>query len=150
MSKKVFTRAAIAAFAALAFSPAAFAQNMAVSASVTGTCLLGTVNALDFGALDPVLAPAVTGVTTTITYRCTKGRSPTSLTIGGGGSPYTGSMSGPLSSSIPFSLTWGALPAGTGMSAAVALTVTGAIASGTYSDAAAGAYSASVPVVFTP
>lgn len=150
MSKKVITRAAIAAFA-LAMAPAAFAQNMAVSATVTGTCLLGTINALDFGTLDPTTAPAVTGVTTTITYRCTKGRSPTALTIGGGASPYTGgSMSGPLASSIPFSLTWGAPPAGTGMSAPVSLTVTGAIAAGTYADAAAGAYSASVPVVFTP
>lgn len=150
MSKKFITRAAVAALAALAFSPAAFAQSMAVSATVTGTCQLGTVNAMDFGTLDAVAAPAVTGITTTITYRCTKGRSPTALTIGGGGSPYAGSMSGPLSSTIPFSLTWGTPPAGTGMSAAVALTVTGAIAAGAYSDAAAGAYAATVPVVFTP
>lgn len=142
-------KVAVAAFAAMAFAPSAFAQNMAVSASVTGTCLLSAINPLDFGTLDPILAPAVPG-STTIDYRCTKGRSPTSITIGGGGSPYTGSMSGPLGSSIAFGLSWGTPPVGTGMSAPVSLSVTGSIAAGAYSDAAAGAYSASVPVVFTP
>lgn len=147
---KAHFKAAAAILAMAAFAPAAFAQNMAVSATVTGTCKLTTVNALAFGTLDPILAPAASD-TTTIDYRCTKGRSPASITIGGGASPYTaGSMSGPGGDTIPFSLTWGAPPAGTGMSADVSLTVTGDIAAGAYSDVTAGAYSASVPVVFTP
>ena len=150
---KYFRMTAIAALTALAASVAmAETTTMEVKASVTGTCKLGTANALDFGALDPTTAPAVTGKTTTITYSCTKGKSPAALTIGGGTGTYTGAMAHTGGDTIAYSLSWGALPAGKGMGTGmeVSLTVTGGITAGAYSNVTAGNYTESVTVDFTP
>jgi spore coat protein U-like protein len=150
---KYFRMTAIAAVAALAASVSmAETTTMDVKASVTGTCKLGTANALDFGALDPTTALAVTGKTTTITYSCTKGKSPAALTIGGGTGSYTGAMAHTSGDTIPFGLTWGALPAGAGMASGseVSLTVTGSIAAGVYANVTAGNYLKTLTVDFTP
>lgn len=148
----------VIAAAATMFSSGVMAQsaNMQISASVTGTCQLGTVNPLDFGPLDPILAPAIPGATTTIEYRCTKGRTPAKITIGG--ALNTASYSGDMvhgtdaTEKIPFSLSWGAPPAGKGMGSGmeVELTVTGQIAAGAYSNVLAGNYGATLQVVLTP
>jgi spore coat protein U-like protein len=148
---------AIAALSTL-FSSAVLAQsNIDVSAVVTGTCKLNAVNALDFGTLDPTTAPAITGKSTTITWFCTKGKTPQTLTIG---ASATGSFTGSLvntsvtpNDSFPFGLSWSTtLPSGQGMGTGkeVTLTVNGSIAAGAYANVAGGSYSASVPVVFTP
>ncbi|HEX7888039.1 MAG TPA: spore coat protein U domain-containing protein [Ramlibacter sp.] len=153
---KIFRMTAIAAFAALAASASmAETMNMDVKASVTGTCKLAAANALDFGALDPVAAPAVTGKTTTITYLCTKGKTPAALTINGGSGSTTSSMvhATVVADLIPFSLTWSTtLPAGLGMGTGkeVTVTVSGDIAAGVYSNLTAGNYSKTLTVDFTP
>jgi spore coat protein U-like protein len=157
MIKSKVRIALVAAAAALTCS-AGFAQsmNMEVKASVTGTCKMVAANALDFGTLDPVLAPAVTGKTTTIQYLCTKGKAPTSITIDGDNDgAYTGAMTHATlaAETIAFSLAWNStLQAGAGMGAGkeISMTVTGAIGSGVYSNNAAGNYSVMLPVVLTP
>jgi len=153
---KAHLKAAAAIVVMAACVPAAMAQttmNMEVKANVTGTCVLDAANALDFGDLDPANATVV-NKPTTIEYRCTRGRTPASITIGGKLSTegYAGSMSGPGGDTIPFSLAWGGYTAGQGMASdkKVSLTVNGTIASGTYANVSAGAYSVQVPVVFTP
>jgi spore coat protein U-like protein len=157
MIKSKVRIALVAAAAALTCS-AGLSQTlpMEVKASVTGTCKMVAVNALDFGALDPIAAPAVTGKTTTIQYLCTKGKAPTSIKIdndGDGG--YTGAMvhASDTSETIAFSLAWDpALAVGAGMATGkeITLTVTGAIAAGIYSNNLFGNYSVSLPVVLTP
>ena len=152
---KTLRMTAIAALAALAASASmAETMNMDVKASVTGTCKLVAANNLDFGPLDPVTAGAVTGKTTTIQYLCTKGKSPATLTIGGSssGTGYSGSMSHVSGDTIPFTLSWGASPAGAGMGAGkeVSLTVSGDIAAGVYANVTAGSYSKTLTVELLP
>lgn len=153
--KRLKLKVAIAALTAFC-ATGAFAEtmNMDVKAAVTGTCKMVAANALDFGSLDPILAPAATG-STTITYLCTKGKTPATFTIGGGSGTYTGSMvhATVTADTIPFSLSWGTtLPAGKGMGTGmeVAVSVSGSIAAGTYSNVTAGDYLKTLAVVLTP
>jgi spore coat protein U-like protein len=151
--------AAVAAVAGLACGAAmADTANMAVTASVTGTCSLGTVNPLDFGPLNPVTAPALTNIPTTIEYKCTKGKTPATFTIGGqSGGSYSGTlthttMTAPKDT-FAYSLSWNTtLPAGLGMATGkeVSVTVNGNIAAGVYANVTAGSYSESVPIVVSP
>ena len=60
--------------------------NLPVSASVSNNCAFGTINALNFGAYDPVVANASTDLTGTGTFAltCTSGGSITiGLSLGG-------------------------------------------------------------------
>ena len=153
-SSKIARIAAVALLAAAASAAFADTLTMDVKAQVTGTCKMVAANALDFGTLDPVAAPAVPGKTTTIQYLCTKGKTPQSLTIDTNGSgSYLGNMAHTSGDKIPFDLSWStALPAGKGMGSGneVSVTVTGNIAAGVYQNVTAGNYLVQLPVTLTP
>jgi spore coat protein U-like protein len=156
MIKSKVRFALVAAAATLACSATmAQSMNMEVKAVVTGTCKMVAANALDFGTLDPVLAPAVPGKTTTIQYLCTKGKAPTSITIDSDSDgAYTGAMThATAADTIAFSLAWNpvlAVGAGMGTGKEISMTVTGGILAGAYSNVTAGNYSVQLPVVLTP
>lgn len=154
MSKVSIRAIAAAVLAFSAIGASAETMNMDVKAAVTGTCKMVAANALDFGTLDAVLAPLVNG-NTTITYLCTKGKTPATFTIGGGAGSYSGSMvhATVVADTIPFNLSWSTtLPAGKGMGTGmeVAVAVSGTIAAGTYSNVSAGDYLKTLAVVLTP
>ena len=151
--------------AALAFAGAASANDtasLAVSATVQGVCMFsGTPTAMYIHSpsltyLDPSLTTDGTG-TSTVSYKCTKSTSPT-LSVGGATtSPYNAPGNSGLSSGgtpptyIPFSIAWGSLSAGAGFAAAaLTVTLTGTILNASYTAAAAGTYSQSVPLVINP
>src|SRR5258706_15029769 len=81
--KKILLASMIAA--AFGASTSAFAgntQTMAVSATITGTCKLQSAAALAVCSNDPSNLTAATA-NADVTYKCTNGNAPTSLTAGG-------------------------------------------------------------------
>lgn len=154
---KSFKFARISAVAAAAVLSCSFASadtlNMAVSAQVVGTCKLVSVPAMDFGTLNQVTAPVVPAAAN-VTYRCTKNTAPATFTVGGGGSPYTGSL-GNGTDNIAYTVSWTApTTGGDGLGTTitpVTVALTGSMAGGTnYQNASAGTYTQSVAVVITP
>lgn len=148
--------AAIAAAAALScsFAFAGDTQNMTVQAQVVGTCKLVTVPTLDFGTLDQVTAPAVNPAAVNVTYRCTKNTAPATFTVGGGASPFTGSL-GNGTDTIAYTITWtapttGGSGLGTGITP-VNVALTGSMAGGAnYQNVSAGTYTQTVAIAITP
>lgn len=156
MSRLNFARiAALSAAAALSCSFAsADTLNMAVTASVIGTCKLVAVPALDFGTLNQVTAPAVNPGAVNVTYRCTKNTGPATFTVGGGGTPFTGSLSNGTDT-IAYSVGWtNPTTAGSGLGSTVTpvtVALTGTMAGGAnYQNVSAGSYAQSVAVSITP
>lgn len=158
MTNTKAVRLALALAAAFCGSAAlADSINMDVKASVTGTCKMAAAPALDFGSLDPATAPLVTGKKTTVTYLCTKGKTPTAFTVDGVGTgTYTTKPMVDLGGSgdtIPFKITWNTtLPVGKGMASGqeVSVDLNGEIAAGVYANVTAGNYSVTIPVAVTP
>jgi spore coat protein U-like protein len=152
MKKTLLCTLLAAAFAAPAI--AGDTATLAVSAVVTGTCKFTTGSfTMDFGTLDPVLAPAATQ-TTALGYKCTKGQAATSFSFdGNSSSPATINIANGANN-IPVQLSW-TLPAGSGTgfgagSTALTMNVQGDIAVGSYANSPAGTYSKNVSVVVAP
>jgi len=151
---------AVAAFAATT----AFADTLNVSATITGTCKLISVPAMAF-TLDPTVGTNGTA-TSAVTYRCTKGTSPTGFTVGGnsaatgyssGATVATGALKGDIAANtdlLPYSISWTApSTAGTGMGTGVTpvtVTLNGTILNADFVNATADTYRGTVAVVITP
>ena len=159
MSITRFARiAAVSAAALLSFSVSAGdSVNMAVSANVIGTCKLVSVPPLPFGLLDQVAAPNLNPPAVTVTYRCTKGTSPVSFTVGGSAAPtYSGLLANTTTpgDTIPYTITWAApTTQGSGLGSAVAqvpVLLSGSMLGANYQNVTAGAYAHTVAVVITP
>lgn len=154
MSKFVRLACFVAAAALTSSLALADTANMAVSATVVGTCKLVTVPALSFGTLDQVAAPAVTPAAVNVTYRCTKNTAPTAFTVGGsGGGSFTGSLSNGTDT-IAYGITWttpttGGSGLGTGITP-VDVALSGTIAASVYQNVSAGSYTESVAIAITP
>lgn len=148
----ILRRLAAFAFAAACSASFADSQNMTVSATVVSVCQLQSVPAMSF-SLDPSVggdAPASSAVT----YKCTKGLTPTSVTVGAGASPYSGTLaSATVAGTIAYSVSWtNPTTAGAGFNqAAQTVTLTGKVLEAAYLDAiAATDYTASVAVAINP
>lgn len=153
MNRLKFARIAAAALAVAASSTAfADSQNLVVTANVAGVCKLNTIPGMTF-ALDPTVGTNQTQ-TTTVSYKCTKGTAPTSMTVGGAlaAAGYSGTLTGP--SAMPYTIAWTApATAGSGLGSAVTavnVTLTGSILGTDYVNAAAGAYTETIAVVIVP
>lgn len=114
-----------------------------VTAAVQGTCSISGPGALNFGALDPVLAPAVVATSTGISVTCANGTAFTVAASNGG----IGTLSDGTNS---FGYTLDPLPGGTGTGVAVPYNVTGRIAVGAYSALPANIYTDTVSLTVTP
>lgn len=122
------TRHRMAAVAAAVFltitagsATAAGSATVDVTASVSAVCKFTaeTMTAIALGAIDPSTVAADVTATGDITYKCTKGTTPTVSITGGGTRTLTDSST---SNTIPYSLTLGTHDAGTGFSSSAAAT----------------------------
>lgn len=141
--------AAIAA-AALPLS-SAFAVDMNATATIDPACQMVSAAAMDFGTLDQIGAPNLTGVASSASYKCTAGVAPT-LQVGtstNGTTGYTGALSNGTDT-IAYKVTWGATVAGTGFSAAVSVPLAGEMLGSAYQDKPAGTYTEAVAITVTP
>jgi len=91
-----------------------------VTASVSAVCQFsGTMSAIAFGAIDPSAVAGDLTATGNITYKCTKGTTPTVSITGGASRTMTDAGTG---NTIPYSLAMGTHDTGTGFSASAAAT----------------------------
>jgi hypothetical protein len=127
---------------------AADSVNVTVNANVIGVCkFFGgpySMTIANSGSdIDPSLATTATG-TVGVTYRCTKGQTPTL------GVPGTLTLTGPESMDATFTFTSGG--AGTGMGAAhdKTLTINGEILEAEFQNKEVGAYSGTLTVTINP
>jgi spore coat protein U-like protein len=159
--------AALAVGAASTTDAATATSNLSVTASVTANCTISTAP-VAFGAYDPVVTNATTALngTGTVSVTCTNGAS-TTVTLGQGGNPGTGStdaaparqlkdagtdvLSYSLYSDTARTVVWGntvgTSVAHTGTGLLTALTVYGAVAAG--QNVPAGSYSDTVVATIT-
>ena len=145
----------LAALIAAVVAAPAFADNatLVVSANVTGTCKFTTNSFnMNFGALDPVLAPDVS-LGTALTYKCTQNTAASSFSFDGISiSPTTVNIANGANT-IPVALSWtvpATLGSGFGAGGTISMTVTGNITGTTYANVPAGAYTKNVAVVVAP
>lgn len=131
-------------------------QDLTVTASVTSVCkFTGTVQTLNFGALDPSNAVAVNDKKADVTFKCTKGVSAT-VTQNNGSTPS--GMQKRLKTTfngtdyfIPYSIALsGDSVTGAGFGTNLTVTATGTIAADAYVDAPAGDYSDTVVLSVSP
>lgn len=133
-------------------------QNLGVSATVTQICKFSSAaTTLGFGNVDPSSAGPISGTLgNAVTYKCTKGVTPSSLTAGNGlnfssGRRMKDAVSGDF---IPYTLTVAlpGSPAGTGFGAGQdkTITVTGSIAATDYQNVSAGSYADTVQLTIAP
>lgn len=149
---KAVALAAIAAASTLA--SAGDTQNLSVTASVTGLCKFSSAaQTFTFGTLDPSAAVVTAGSGASVTYKCTKGTAPTSLTAGNG-SNFSGSRRMTNGTDfIPYTLTVaGGTQPGLGFSTGkdLSLTLTGSVAAADYVDVSAGSYTDTVVLTVAP
>ncbi len=145
---------ALVAVAAACGLATADTQNLSLTATVTAQCkFTSAATTMGFGSVDPSLAGPLPGtLAAPVTYKCTKGHTPGSVSAGVG--LYTSNRM-KLSSAaeyIPYTLTIGAAPAGTGFGSGQdqTLPVTASIAAADYENASAGAYSDTVVLTVSP
>lgn len=143
--------AIVAATAGCGLASAAGSTNLAVTASVTGTCKFSAASTpLAFGAIDPS-SVVNAGATASVLYKCTKNTVSLGVTATGG---LTRNMTGPLVTDLlPYTLALaGDTGTGTGFGAGQDLTlaVTGTITPAQFQNAAVGAYSENVTLNITP
>lgn len=141
----VVAMAAMAAFVLGSTEMAKAADTATVNATATviGVCTMGADVTIDFGQLDPVLAPAVgpTAPSAPLTVNCGPG---TLWTVAGG---FAGTMAGP-GPAIPFGLAYTAAGSGTGVDQDLGLT--GSLAAGSYLGRTPGVYAGTVVLSVTP
>ena len=156
MNKSI--RAAAVAALALAASAgfAADSQNLAVSATVSGTCKLTAVPAMAF-TLDPS-AGGLGTASSAVQYKCTKGLAAGAFTVGtvsNGATGYSGTLTNAGTDTIAYTVKWAGPAAFTGTgfgagSTANTVTLNGEIAATAYQNVAAGTYNATVAVTIAP
>lgn len=150
-----FSRIRIAAAIAAAAVPlsSALAVDMTATAEIVGACQMVAATAMDFGTLNQVTAADLTGIGSSASYKCTSGVTPT-LTVGGatsGATGYSGLLTKVSSTeTIAYKVTWGAVAAGTGFSAAVSVPLAGEMLGTAYKDQPAGTYTEAVAITVTP
>lgn len=156
MSHLKIARVVLAAAATLLASQAFAAGpagTLSVSASVSGICKIITVPAMSF-TIDPSATTAATA-TSIVDYKCTKGTAPSSVTVGGVGTPYSGTLASPTATSTPmaYTVSWTNPSAnGNGFGAAAqTFTLTGSVAVAAFQNAvAAPDYADSAAVAINP
>ncbi len=142
--------AAATAVAALSCSFASAADNysMSVTASVTGTCVLGTTPNLDFGPLNQV-----SGGLLTPSAIVTQSATAPIITVGGSLSgSYTGGMTNGTDT-ITYTLGWttpAATPLGFGAATPVNLTLLANLPAANYQNVSAGSYLDTVLISIAP
>ena len=145
----------VAAAALLAAGQAAIAadtQQLNITASITPTCKMQAIPAMNV-TLNPVALGDGSG-STTVSYRCTKGTSGT-LTFGTQTNGATGTsvtLNGPASETMPIKLTWAAGTSGSGGLSGTANTVnvTGTILQADWENKTAGDYNGNIQVTISP
>jgi spore coat protein U-like protein len=149
--KKILAVSAAAAILALAGTAmAATNATLAVTASVTNACSVigGTLN---FGSLDTLGAPQVTGTSAAVTVTCTKSDLLYTLAVDKGVN-FVGSQANLKNTTgtdkIPYSLSVPAVPAATG--AAQTISISGTIPAASYNLVSAGTYNDTVTITVTP
>lgn len=148
---KAVTLTAIAAASGIS---AADTQNLTLSATVTAQCkFTSTATNMGFGSVDPSSAGPVPGVLgNSVTYRCTKGHTPGTVSAGVGLNLTNRMKHATLGEYIPYTLTVTPAPAGTGFGSGqdVTLPVVASITATDYQNASAGAYSDTVVLTVSP
>ncbi len=129
-------------------------QTMAVSATITGTCKLQSSTAMAFGSIDPSSVTAATAGAN-VTYKCTNGTAPTSLTaVGANDSAGQKRLLTGASTYMNYSISFTApVAVGGGFAAGVTATtvsVTGTIAVADFANATAGAYADTLTFTIAP
>ena len=140
MKKILVLAATIALVSSSAF--AAGSATLNVTASVQGQCTITGGN-LVFGALDPILAPAVSATATGVAVNCTNNTIYT-VSDNAASTPLTNG-----GNSINFSLSHANGGTGTG-GIEEPYAITGNIAAGAYLAKPAGAYASSVTLIINP
>ncbi|MFC5496174.1 spore coat U domain-containing protein [Caenimonas terrae] len=146
--------AALAGMYAVAFADT---QNLSVTATITSQCRFSSVaTTMSFGAaVDPSAAGPISGaLTVPVTYKCTKGVTPGTLSAdsglwNSGGNRMKDATSGDF---IPYTLTVGAAVAGTGFGSGQDKTfpITGQIVAASYQNVSAGTYNDTVVLTVAP
>lgn len=137
-------------------------HQVAVTASVTGTCVVNTTNStLSFGALNPGGGGTVNATWTGGTFRCTNGTTYTVTSNDGlwesasGGASNRMKLSTATDCSTPTNCiryTFGSVTGGTGsgMTTNISFNVTGTTNLADYQDAAEGSYADTVTLTVAP
>lgn len=132
---------------------AADTANVAVSATVTGTCKFNSGGAIAF-ALDPNSAAPAAGTVTSPIFWCTKGASYTVTGNDGANSVTAGARRmkhATLTEYIPYSFSYTATGTGTGKTTPITLTLSSATVANTdFVNASAGSYADTVVLSITP
>lgn len=136
----------------LAGSALAATQNIAVSASVVGTCQFASAVNVAFGALDQTSTlDAVAPTPGSLEFWCTKNTNYTLTTADATAGIHTGTMTGPVGGSIAYTLTFDNFSgAGNGKTGTIISGISGSILNSNYVDQPAGAYSENVLFTVTP
>jgi hypothetical protein len=157
-------RAALAA-ALLAIAGSAGAGGnhvIAVSASVTGTCVVNTAaSTLAFGALDPAVGGTVNATWSGGTFRCTNGTAYTVASDDGLWESAAGGANNRMklaaasdcsvaTNCIRYTLTSATAGTGAGMTTNISFVVTGQTGTADYQNAAQGAYADTVTLTVAP
>lgn len=138
---------------ACGFAAAADSQTLTVNASVSAVCKFSTVPALNFPAINPATVAAAVPGSTDVTYKCTKGTTPSSVAATVADGVWAMVDPSVTGSSLPFSLSVGSLGAGNGFGggAAVTVTISGTIALADAQAAMAGTgYTKAVSLAINP
>lgn len=148
--KKLLTVVAAAAIVTMAGSAmAAGSANLSVTANIVATCSVSG-GTLAFGALDPFTTPLVTANSSGVTVTCTNGTGYTLSTTGNRGFTGTPGVLTNGTSNINYTIAFDNGLTGTGTGLAVAVPITGTIASGSYSGATPGSYTDTIQINVTP
>lgn len=149
--------AALLAFSAVGGIAAAATQNLAVTATIIGQCSFSSAaTTMSFGAaIDPSTAGPISGtLALPITYKCTKGVTPGTFSLGGGlwnstGNRMKDAISGDF---IPYTLTLGAAVVGSGFGTLQdkSFPLTGSITAAGYQNVSAGTYNDTVVLTVAP
>lgn len=137
-------------------------HTIAVSASVTGTCVVNTSNStLAFGALDPGSGGTVNAVWSGGTFRCTNGTAYTIASNDGLWASATGGANNRMKLStatdcstatncVRYTMAKAANGTGSGMTTNISFAVTGTTGLVDYQNAAAGSYADTVILTVAP
>lgn len=152
MKKAIFMIAVALLLVGSAAMAASVFDDVPVTATVLGSCAVTTVGSIDFGNLDPVLAPAVVGVVVQPEITCSFG-TPWSITDDDGLNE-TGVDQNRLASTtlgpteyIPYTISYTAT--GTGNGAAQNFGLSADIAGGAYSGNSGDAYTDTIRFTIT-
>ncbi len=147
--------AIIAAASVVAMTGSAFAATatttVAVSANITGACVVASAGSIAYGALDPLAGGTVSATVTQPVVHCTNGLSVAITDNGGlhksGSQTY---MSNGASGSIPYTFAYAGNPTGAGAATALNINLTAnSLATTDYASAPAGTYGDTITLTLT-